>query len=196
VDGAGNAYVTGWTWSSDFPTRHALDTDLGGTYDAFVTQIISAGGVYTYGYSTYLGGSGYDDGHDIAVDGAGNVYVTGDTGSSDFPTRNAIQPSYGGGYEDAFVTQIIGAGGVYTYGYSTYLGGSGGDSGYGIAVDGAGNAYVVGQTESGNFPTRHALDTDLGGSSDAFVAKIGPAPDLVVYLPIIVKASSLRPTWW
>jgi uncharacterized repeat protein (TIGR01451 family) len=171
VDGAGAVYVAGYTWSSDFPTANAIDTSLGGSADAFVTKIISAGGVYTLAYSTYLGGSGWDNGSRIAVDGAGNAYVTGWAASGDFPTANAIQQTNRGG-EDAFVTQIISASGVYTYGYSTYLGGGSGDYCWGIAVDGAGNAYVTGYTDSSDFPTAKAIDTSLGGSRDAFVTQI------------------------
>jgi hypothetical protein len=185
VDGAGNAYVTGYTYSSDFPTHNAIQASYGGGGDAFVTQVISASGVYTYGYSTYLGGSGNEGGNGIAVDGAGNAYVTGNTSSSNFPTRNPLQASNGGGDTDAFVTQVISASGVYTYGYSTYLGGSDYDLGAGIAVDGAGNAYVTGSTSSSNFPTRNPLQASNGGGSDAFIAKITLVPPM--YLPTIVK---------
>jgi hypothetical protein len=90
--------------SNDFPRFRAIDTTLEGETDAFVTKIISAGGVYTFAYSTYLGGDGYERGFGIAVDDAGNVYVTGDTNSSDFPTRHAIQMRQA--YADAFVAKI------------------------------------------------------------------------------------------
>src|SRR5207245_2480265 len=100
----------------------------------------------TLTYSTYLGGSGSDRAIGIAVDGSGNMYVTGSTTSSDFPTQNPIQPNYGGGDSDAFVTKYNASGSTLIY--STYLGGSLYDEGQDIAVDSQGNAYVTGQTRS------------------------------------------------
>jgi hypothetical protein len=138
VDDAGNIYVVGWTLSGDFPTIRALAPKPEGYGLAFVTQIIQTDGVYTYGFSSYLGGSGSDEGKGIAVDSAGSVYVTGVTTSNDFPTYNAVDVTCGGctGFFDAFVTKIISAGGVYTLGYSTFLGGNSDDFGLDIAVDG------------------------------------------------------------
>jgi hypothetical protein len=179
VDSAGNAYVTGETRSGDFPIRNAIDTALGGDTDAFVTQIISTSGVYTLAYSTYLGGSSPDWGNDIIVDSVGNVYVTGDTLSTDFPTRNAIQTDQSG--VDVFITQIISASGVYTYGYSTYLGGDNEDRGFAIAVDGAGEVYVTGFTHSGDFPVYNAMDATLGGNADVFVTRIISASGVYTY---------------
>src|SRR5206468_9212110 len=110
--------------------------------DAFVTKLDPTGSALVY--STYLRGSNDDRAWAIAVDAAGNAYVTGLTSSSDFPTTpGAFQTSYGGGYSDAFVTQLNPAGSALLY--STYLGGSGDDRGYGIAVDTL-NAYVTGTT--------------------------------------------------
>jgi hypothetical protein len=102
VDSGGNAYVTGNTASSGFPTVNALQPRLGGSFDAFVAKLNIEGSALVY--STYLGGSGDDSGYGIAVDTAGNAYVAGRTSSSDFPTVNALQPSFGGG--DAFVAKI------------------------------------------------------------------------------------------
>jgi uncharacterized repeat protein (TIGR01451 family) len=186
VDNTGNTYVVGQTQSGDFPIRNALDTTLGGSSDAFVTQIISAGGVFTYGYSTYLGGSGGEVGNDTVVDGAGNVYVTGYTFSADYPLRNPVDTTCTGcgSYPDAFVTEIIDVSGVYTYGYSTYLGGSNNETPRAITVDGLSAAYVVGYTQSGDFPTRDALDAGLGGSRDAFLVKLSLArPNLLGFHP-------------
>ena len=119
-------------------------------------------------YSTYLGGSGDDNGRGIAVDAAGNAYVTGQTGSTNFPTANAIQATYGGGVTDAFVTKLNAAGSALVY--STYLGGSSG----GIAVDSAGNAYVTGLIISTDFPTTaNALQATRAAGNDAFIAKLG-----------------------
>ena len=106
LDDLGNTYVTGWTGSSDFvTTTNVMSTSLRGNSDAFVTQIIRAGEVYTYGYSTYLGGKGYDDGRGVAIDDIGNDYVTGQTQSSDFPTHNAMDTSPGGS-GNAFMAKI------------------------------------------------------------------------------------------
>jgi hypothetical protein len=169
VDSAGNAYVTGGTGSTDFPTMNPLQPAYGGGGDAFVSKINSVGSALVY--STYLGGSGGDGGSGIAVDSAGNAYVTGGTGSTDFPTTNAGQPAYGGS-GDAFVSKINSAGSALVY--STYLGGSGGDGGSGIAVDSLGNAYVIGSTSSTDFPTMDPLQPKYGGNYDAFVTKITP----------------------
>ena len=184
LDTEGNAYVTGYTWSSNFPTHNAFQSAYGGgSGDAFVTKIISTGLSYAYGYSTYLGGGGIDDweqGHGIAVDEEGNAYVTGYTGSSTFPTRNAIQPSYGGGNEDAFVTKIISTGIAYDYAFSTYLGGGGGETGESIALDSNGNIYVLGRTSSSDFPTQNPIQTDTGGW-DVFLTKIISSTGVYAY---------------
>ncbi|MEO7650815.1 MAG: SBBP repeat-containing protein [Bryobacteraceae bacterium] len=177
VDGAGNAYVTGFTESTGFPTTNAMQPLSGGSYDAFVTKIDATGSSRVY--STYLGGSGADIGHGIAVDSAGNAYVTGWEYSTNFPTTNPLQASQGGNY-DAFVTKINAAGSARVY--STYLGGRGDDVGQSIAVDGVGNAYVTGSSDSTNFPTSNPLQaTYLGGGSDAFVAKINNTGSALSY---------------
>lgn len=162
VDDAGNAYISGSTWSWDFPTHKPLRPSLSGGQDAFVTQIISASGVYTYAFSTYWGGSSYELGYGIDVDSAGNIYVAGDTWSWDFPTRNPTQPTYGGTPNpiyggDAFVTRIISTGGVYDYDFSTFLGGTQSDEATRIAADDAGNIYVTGRTFSTDLPSHNAM---------------------------------------
>jgi hypothetical protein len=181
VDGSGNAYVTGFTESPDFPTRNSLQANFGGGSDAFVTKINAAGSAYVY--STYLGGSGTEIGYGIAADAAGNAYVTGLTQSTDFPTANPLQPSYRGNVDenengDAFVTKINPSGSAYVY--STYLGGSGGDAGYGIALDTSGNAYVTGRADSSDFPTRNPLQTYVG-IGNTFVTKINTAGSEYIY---------------
>jgi hypothetical protein len=152
VDDSGNAYVTGETGSSDFPTRNQYQGNNGHS-DAFVTKLDTTGsGASSLLYSTYLGGGNYDKGSAIAVDAGGNVYVTGGTGSSDFPTRNQYQ-GYQGGWYDVFVTKLDPAqSGTSSLLYSTYLGGGRQDQGTGIAVDSASNAFVTGATISSNFP--------------------------------------------
>ncbi|HEY3135961.1 MAG TPA: SBBP repeat-containing protein, partial [Blastocatellia bacterium] len=124
-------------------------------------------------YLTYLGGSGIDGGTGIAVDPGGSVYVTGFTGSADFPTANSLQSTFGGGSFESFAAKLNASGSALEY--STYLGGSGIDSGFGIAADLFGNAYVMGQTNSTNLQTASPLQAVYGGgSSDVFVAKIRP----------------------
>ncbi len=181
VDSMGNAYITGSTCSTDFPTKNPLQPNYGGgndpyCADAFVTKINAAGSALVY--STYLGGSGSDEGSGIAVDSAGHAYVTGGTQSTDFPTMNPLQPGLLG-YRDAFVAKINAAGSALLY--STYLGGSSGDGGEAIAVDSAGHAYVVGYTDSTGFPTKNPLQPAYGGNVDAFVAKINAGGSALLY---------------
>ena len=182
VDSAGNAYVTGSTVSTTFPTVNAIQSTLAGSgdlSDAFVTKFNAAGSALVY--STYLGGSSYDSGSSIAVDSNRNVYVTGTTNSTNFPTANALQPANGGN-DDTFVAKLNPAGSALVY--STYLGGSEHDHGNGIVVDSAGNAYVTGFTLSANFPTAHAIQSTFGGatfSGDAFVTKFNVAGSGFVY---------------
>ena len=170
VDSSDNAYITGTTFSPDFPTLGALQSTLRGSQNAFVAEFSGTGSLV---YSTYLGGSGFDQGSGIAVDLSGNAYVTGYTSSSDFPTANAIQSTCRScpNSNDAFVAEISTNGTGLAY--STYLGGSGEDQGRGIAVDALGSAYVAGATFSTNFPvTAGVYQTSLVGGSSAFVAKI------------------------
>ncbi|GIV30602.1 MAG: hypothetical protein KatS3mg028_1668 [Bacteroidia bacterium] len=160
VDGSGNAYVTGYTVSTNYDiTAGAFQTTNGGGSDVFVTKLNSTGTALVY--STYLGGSGDDYGYDIAIDGSGNAYVTGRTCSTDYDiTRGAFQTTNGGS-ADVFVTKLNSTGTALLY--STYLGGSGDDLGNGIAVDGSGNAYVTGWTSSTNYDiTAGAFQTTNG----------------------------------
>ena len=140
VDGYGNAYVTGETYSTDFPTKNPFQATRAGGVDAFITKLSSAGNALLY--STYLGGNKWDLANGIAVDSYGNAYVTGFTHSSDFPTKNPFQTKMGA-MRDAFITKLSPSGNALSY--STYLGGSNMDEGLGIAVDGSGNAYVTGE---------------------------------------------------
>jgi Beta-propeller repeat len=177
VDSADNAYVTGQTSSTDFPTSSPLQPTNHGGWDAFVAALDPTGA--TLLYSTYLGGSGDDHGQGIAVDNVGNAYVTGVTNSTDFPTANPLQPTYGGGFYDAFVAAIDPTGATLLY--STYLGGSSGDSGQGIAVDSFGDAYVTGHTLSTDFPTSNPLQPTNHGDYDAFVAALDPTGATLLY---------------
>jgi hypothetical protein len=166
VGSSGTAYVTGTTTSTNFPTQAALQPALAGGSDAFVTEL-SAGGTSLV-YSTYLGGSDSDEGGGIAVDSSGNAFVAGGTSSPNFPVVNAFQSTLKSS-SNAFVAKIN-AGGA-TLGFSTFLGGSGGDQAYAISVDSSANAYVTGQTRSADFPTLNAFMPALGGVANSFIAK-------------------------
>jgi uncharacterized protein (TIGR03437 family) len=179
VDEAGAAYVTGGTSSADFPLVNALQSNLGGgphPADVFVTRINPAGSAIVY--STFLGGSQSDNSAGIAVDAAGNVYVAGTTRSTNFPLANALQPNFAG-ISDTFIVKINPAGSALVY--STYLGGSGDEAGFRIAVDQNGAAYVTGTTNSTNFPTANAFQSNSGGNLDVFVAKLNPSGNAFVY---------------
>lgn len=180
LDASGNAYVTGYTFSSDFPTAYSFQSSSGGYEDTFVTKLNASGD--SLAYSTYLGGEGADEGTGIAVDASGNAYVTGYTDSSNFPTAMPLQAGYGG-TADAFAAKLNASGNAMVY--STYLGGSEYDMGYGISVDALGNAYVVGQTNSSNFPTKNPLQASTGGGigspMDAFVVKLNASGGEFLY---------------
>jgi uncharacterized repeat protein (TIGR01451 family) len=176
VDSSGNAYVAGSTDSTNFPTTNALQAVYAGSVDAFVAKIDAAGSALVY--STYLGGSLGDLAAGVAVDSAGSAYVAGETSSSNFPTVNAIQSSYGG-VLDGFVTKLNADGTAFVY--STFLGGSSADEAAAIAVDDVGNAYTTGSTISTDFPTANALQASGAGSSDVFVSKLNPAGSAFVY---------------
>jgi hypothetical protein len=169
---AGSAYVVGKTLSADFPTLVPFQAVLTGLNDAFVTRFATTGS--TLVYSTYLGGATTEDGRAIAVDGSGNAYVAGSTASINFPIAAAFQAAQGG-VEDAFVTKLNSAGSAGGLVYSTYLGGSGIDGGYGIALDTTSNAYVTGIAASTNFPTASPYQAANAGSDDAFVTKLNSA---------------------
>jgi hypothetical protein len=174
ADKSGNVYVTGTTDSADFPTRNPYQTDPSYyDFDAFVTKIdTTQSGSDSLIYSTYLGGEGSDSGNGIAADDSGNVYVTGTTASTDFPTRNPYQTDQGNYDVDVFVTKInTNISGPASLVYSTYLGGRDNDYGKGIAADDSGNAYVAGETASSDFPIRNSYQT-YKGNQDAFVSRI------------------------
>jgi hypothetical protein len=169
VNAAGNAYVSGSTASTDFPTVNALQSVLGGHEDAFVAKLNFTWSALVY--STYIGGSSSDGANGIAVDLAGNAYVTGVSYSTDFPTTPGPFGTVPNGGGDAFVAKLNSTGSAYVY--ATYLGGSSLDYGNHVAVDSAGNAYVIGQTMSADFPTTDAsVQTTTASGALAFVAKV------------------------
>ncbi len=180
VDSAGSAYITGDTRSTNYPTASPVQATNGGGQEAFVTKVNAAGNALVY--STYLGGSADDQGESVAVDSGGNAYITGTTNSTNYPVANALQPANGGTsiFQDAFVTKLNAAGSAFVY--STYLGGTGGEVGHGIAVDSTGNAYVTGGSGSNStFPTANAIQCTRGGGADVFVTKINAAGNALAY---------------
>jgi hypothetical protein len=172
VGASNSAYVTGKTYSPDFPiTAGSLQTVTGGPSgaghdDAFVVKLNASGTALVY--STYLGGSCDDAVYGIPVDASGNASVTGDTCSSDFPaTPSALQTTLGG-FDDAFFSKLNAAGSALLY--STYMGGSGDDASCGIALDAAGNAFLAGWTTSRNYPTTAgSFQTALPGVQNALL---------------------------
>lgn len=185
VDNDGSAYLVGETTSGDFPaTLGAYATSINGLYDAFVAKVSSDGASLVY--ATYLGGSSYDSATDIAVNAAGQVYVTGRADSNNFPTTpDAFDPGYNG-FVETYVAKLNTSGTDLIY--STYLGGSDYDWPSGIVLDADGNAYVVGTTRSGDFPTTPgAFDTMCGAGDfcnthmDVFVVKLNAAGNGLVY---------------
>jgi hypothetical protein len=186
VDAQGSAYVSGTTASSGspggFPTANALQASRAGTQDGFVTKLSPQGNALVY--STYLGGNGVEEASGLAIDAQGNVYVGGRTGSSGatgFPTVNPLQPNNAGG-QDAFLAKLNPQGSALIY--STYLGGTGDESVYGLARDGQDNLYATGQTSSngaGHFPTVNPLQPQNAGMYDAFVTKVNAAGSALAY---------------
>jgi hypothetical protein len=181
LDPAGDVYVVGSTQSTDFLTMNPLQLGNDGLYDAFVTEVSPTGALL---YSTYLGGSQADYGTGIAVDTSGNVYVSGYTSSTDFPTQNALQSSLGGG-TDIFVTKF--RPGSTALLFSTYLGGSSQDQALSMIVDSSGNIYLTGDTLTGdtqspNFPvTSTAYQSSLLGTQNTFLTKIAPGASELVF---------------
>jgi hypothetical protein len=178
VDSTGNAYVTGATKSTDFPTSSPYQAGNAGSSDVFVAKLNASGSALVY--STYIGGAGADGGNGVAVDASGSAYISGYVGSTDFPVVNAFQgANAGAGNDDAFVAKLNAAGTSLTY--STYLGGSDNDYSYGIAVDSSGNAYVTGYTLSTNFPSLNAFQPSYGSNIDAFVTKLNTTGNSLLY---------------
>jgi hypothetical protein len=187
VDSSGNAYVTGDTNSTDFPTAGPFQAAFGGNMDAYVTKLNASGSALVY--STYLGGSGYDAGLGIGVDSAGNAYVAGQTTSTNFPTLNGFQDTYPGGSFDSFVAKLNPAGSALVY--STYLGGSwGNNNALAMMIDTSGDAYVTGFTEADDFPIANAIQTTHPGSQDMFITELNPSGNGLVFSTFLGGAGS------
>ncbi|HJT23085.1 MAG TPA: SBBP repeat-containing protein, partial [bacterium] len=181
LDSSGNAYITGTTSSTNFPTTAgAYKTTNAGLNDVFVTKLNNLGTGLSY--STYIGGTGSEGGMAIAVDSGGNAYVTGNTNSTNFPTTAGVLQTANAGQTEVFVAKLNPTGTGLSY--STYLGGNGADFGQAIAIDSSGDAYVGGYTNSTTFPTTAgAFQTALSGgiNYDGFVAKINPTATSLLY---------------
>ena len=188
VDSSDNAYVTGATLSTNFPLQDPIQASSASLEDAFVAKFDPDPTLPDPNdaliYSTYLGGDARDFGNSIAVDTSGNAYITGSTGSNDFPTEDAFQPNRGS-LRDAFVAKINPSGEAILY--STYIGGTANELGGSIAVDSAGNVYVVGTTESTNFPTQGPLQGSNAGQKDVLCEQ---AESLRGHLPLF------HLPWW
>ena len=201
VDGSGQAHIAGITLSSNFPTANAFQpAHGGGFYDVFVTTLSASGSSLVY--STYLGGNGQDGfwqgstGPAVAVGPSGETFVTSATGSNNFPTQDAIQPSPGGGGSDAFVTNFDATGQLV---YSTYFGGTGADYGTRVAVDPAGNVAIAGGTNSPDLWTRHAIQSSKDGAEDVFIARIAPGsapPDTTAPITTIDLSGTMGSNGW
>jgi hypothetical protein len=181
VDGSKNVYVTGNTISSNFPLQNPTQSTFGGNTDfgdAFVAKLSPSGTSLLF--STYLGGSSYEQALGIAVDSGQNIYATGATASSNFPTHNALQSTFGGGGSqgDAYVTKFNSSNAIV---YSTYFGGNSDEVGWSILPDSAGNAWVAGYTRSANFPTQNPFQSMLGGGDDGALWQISSDGSTLIY---------------
>ncbi|MEW6733830.1 MAG: SBBP repeat-containing protein [Acidobacteriota bacterium] len=176
VDSAYGAYISGGTKSNDFPRVNARQPDYGGVLDGFVAKLHPTGSALIY--STYMGGSAFDECYGIAIDSDGNAYITGSTMSADFDVSDYwFQPHFGGN-QDAFVFKLSPLG---ARSYSTFLGGSDDEDGMSIAVDSLGYAYVTGNTKSDNFPVQNAVQGARAAGYDAFVTKLVPSGSTLAY---------------
>jgi len=166
ADGSGNVFLAGWTDSTNFPTAVPVRGPAG-SVDAFIMKFNSTG--TSLAYATYIGGNADDRAYGIDIDPSGNAYLVGYTNSLNFPIVSAAQKVIGGG-RDAFCLKLNAAGSVIAY--STYFGGSGNDVANGVGVDSFGQPYVVGETDSTNFPTRFPYQAAKSGLRDAFSFKL------------------------
>jgi hypothetical protein len=164
-DASGNVYLTGTVGSPDFPVPGGFDTSIS-NYDAYITKLTPTTDAIVW--SSFLGGTGVDEGRGVAVDGSGNVFLAGFEASTDFPVPGGFDTTHAG-TDDGFVAKVTSSGALS---WSSYLGGSDRDRLVAIAVGGSGNVFVAGQTWSNDLATTGGWDTTFGGGTDAMVAKI------------------------
>lgn len=190
VDSAGNLYVTGGTMASDFPLVSAPQARLAGRTNGFLSKLNAAGTALSY--STYLGGSGDDAFHEIAVDADNTATVVGSTTSPDFPSQDALHAYRGGSSAgaDAVVVKFKTAGNALVY--STFLGGNGADVARSVALAGDGSAWVAGSTESTDFPVQSSFQTAAGGSGDMFLVRIAAGQAASFTSEGVVNAATLQ----
>lgn len=192
LDSLGNAYVTGFTRASDFPTTPGVfQTALMGNASTFVTKLNSSGSGLVY--STYVGGSRGGIAFGITVDATDHAYITGVTGSNDFPTTSGALKTTcsqcANNISDAFVSKLNPTGSMLMY--STFLGGDSGlDTGHDIAVDNDGNTYITGETSSDDFPLVNPVQSLRAGNSDAFVSKLNPAGSTLIFSTLLGGSQS------
>ncbi|MBI4852202.1 MAG: SBBP repeat-containing protein [Acidobacteria bacterium] len=181
IDNTGNAYIVGYTESTNFPTNNPQQRTLSGKNDIFVSKLNASGN--SLAFSTYIGGSDEDFGNAIAIDSKSNVYITGYTFSTNFPTVNALQSKNGnttsnsGG--DSFVVKLNSQGNSLIY--ATYVGGASDDMATSIAVDSQDSAYITGFTNSANFPVANAIQNKSNGGFDAFLTKLSSIGNSLIY---------------
>jgi len=182
IDSSGNAYLTGQTASTNYPTQAAYDATANGMNDVFVTKLNASGSGLVY--STFIGGNSYEEGTAIAIDSSGNAYLTGRTASTNYPTTSGAFDTTLDAVPDVFVTKLNASGSALIY--STFIGGTNADSAAGLAVDASGNVYLTGSTSSATYPTTPgAFDTSHNGYTDVFVTKLNPRGNALVYSTFI-----------
>jgi hypothetical protein len=175
LDENGSIYVTGRTKSKDFPIKNGFDKTHNGTWDAFVIKISPNGDKINF--STFIGGEEDDWGYGIAVDKSENIYISGNTSSPDFPTKNAFDNTMA--EEDTYITKINPSGNSLNY--STFLGGSNTEKGWGLTIDEEGCAYICGRTNSNDFPVENPIQKMKNIDFDMYVSKISKNGDALVY---------------
>ena len=187
IDLAGNAFVMGGTLSANYPTTTGtFDTTYNGSGDVFATKLNPTGSSLIY--STFLGGSDFEQGFGIAVDSSGNAFLTGHSyiAVTAYPTTPGAFNTIHNGFDDVFVTKLNASGSALIY--STFIGGNGSDRGIGITLDSSGNAFVTGHTldSATDFPTTAgAFDTTHNGLEDVFVTKLNPTGSALIYSTFI-----------
>jgi uncharacterized repeat protein (TIGR03803 family) len=188
IDASGNIIVAGTTLSTNFPTANPFQAQDNGNYDVFVTKFDPSASSLIY--STYLGGSNVDFCEGVALSASGNAYIAGYTGSNNFPTINAVQTKLAGS-QNVFLSQLDPNGNLIS---STYYGGSKTDNAYGIAVDSSG-VYVVGNTNSSNYPTVNAFQPKIASTQDAFLTKFATSGSSVLYSTFLGGAGGVSYAW-